>query len=768
MAQNNVSVLKNAETVFSWSVAHLNCGSLKDLYLDQSAKLSRDARRLTMILLSRTLFAEHINDIPQDGWEDLFKVTDNLDQAELASIHALFPEFGDANENDGIIKASALSEMAFFYERMKNYEARFEKGEILINSSRTTKKRSGAFFTPLSVCTFMVRAVLDPLLKEAGKNIDCIKKVRVIDPAMGCGQFLLAASEVLCAKAALTKNDDILDLRRRLFESSLYGIDLDPENIDIARFLAGLYCNKPNIELLGLKQGDALINTEENQIFGKDDFPECLFSEMDQSFDGFDAIVGNPPYVATKNVSLTKYKALLTGASQVDFYLLFIYKYAVSRFLRPGGGICFIVPDPLLLRGNAEGARRQLLEGLDLGLLVHVKGIFPRTHVANVIFLARRKEDERARTVRVALLDKPRDIQTFRKKGEEYLQKFIREIPIEYFENAPRMEFRYLLEENTLKVLSRLNTSRPAKPGPGVVIRPLKALCRIKGAIFRGEEIGKDRIRQFSSTDSEKGSPVLIGGESISAFSVRQDGIYLPEEEVKKDRERYKRQKIIMQKSTGKIIAGYDDVGYVFPQSIYGIIADDPRIGYPFLLTQLNSRLHNYFMHVMYTGYKLLQPQIEIEDINQIPIMVPEFDETEENRVLSLETAKSLLNQYIRTDDPGWILEYVDDCINMGTRQGSALIHDLLDLLGGWMISACTNAEEAPFPKERLAWVLDLVIYRIFGLGLDEIETVESFFMTEEDLSDTTLPEENEIPEDHSEPLLKSQPPVFGENGSTS
>ena len=77
-----------------------------------------------------------------------------------------------------------------------------------------------------------------------------------------------------------------------------------------------------------------------------------------------------------------------------------------------------------------------------------------------------------------------------------------------------------------------------------------------------------------------------------------------------------------------------------------------------------------------------LQPQIEVEDIRQIPILMPIFEETKEVRHDSLGIAKSLFSQYLRTDDPGWILEYVDDNIKLGSKSGSAMVHDLLDFLG--------------------------------------------------------------------------------------
>jgi hypothetical protein len=267
--------------------------------------------------------------------------------------------------------------------------------------------------------------------------------------------------------------------------------------------------------------------------------------------------------------------------------------------------------------------------------------------------------------------------------------------------------------------------------------------------------------------NQEEGLPVLLGGESVHRYSVREDGLCLHPDHIKKDRPRYRRHKILLQKSTGRIVAALDEKGYVIPQSVYGILIDDPRIGYPFLLTQLNSRLINYYMHVMFTGYKLVQPQIEVEDIRQIPVLIPQFDETTEVRSSSLETAKTLFVQYIRTDDPGWILEYVDENLKLDSPSGSAMIHDLLDFLGNQNIRAYSDPQGSTLTPGRLEWLIDLVIYKVYRLSLDQIETVESFF-GEEGESEGAAEEEGSQEEilgpASDSPLYKPPPLVFGEH----
>ena len=279
-------------------------------------------------------------------------------------------------------------------------------------------------------------------------------------------------------------------------------------------------------------------------------------------------------------------------------------------------------------------------------------------------------------------------------------------------------------------MVERLDTTLPPPSGQGVVVRSLGSIAKARGSIFRGEEIGKEKIRSLMRHKAAGGVPVLLGGENIARFSIRDDGFLIPPDAVRKDLSRYRRQKILLQKSTGRLVAALDSKGFVFPQSVYGVVVNDSRIGYAFVLAQLNSHLINYFLHVMFTGYKLVQPQIEIEDIKRLPVIVPEFAESAEARQPSLETAKGLYRQFLETGDPGWVLEYLEESLKIGSNKGSALIHDLLEYLGTRMIEAASSPADQD-ERQPLEWLIDLMIYRICGLDVDEVELVENFFSGE-------------------------------------
>ncbi|MEZ5318991.1 MAG: N-6 DNA methylase [Vicinamibacterales bacterium] len=107
------------------------------------------------------------------------------------------------------------------------------------------RKATGTFYTPRPLADFVVRRTLAPLV--AGASVDRILSLRVLDPAMGSGAFLVAACRFLadaCERAMIAEGrcaETDLDagmrasLRRRVAERCLAGVDVNPVAVRVAR-----------------------------------------------------------------------------------------------------------------------------------------------------------------------------------------------------------------------------------------------------------------------------------------------------------------------------------------------------------------------------------------------------------------------------------------------------------------------------------------------------------------------------------------------------
>jgi hypothetical protein len=120
------------------------------------------------------------------------------------------------------------------------------------------RKETGTFYTPQPLAEFVVRRTLAPLV--AGATPDRILALRVVDPAMGSGAFLVAACRYLAGayeralidegRTAATDFDEDrrTAIRRLIAERCLAGVDANPLAVQLARlslWLATLARGKP-------------------------------------------------------------------------------------------------------------------------------------------------------------------------------------------------------------------------------------------------------------------------------------------------------------------------------------------------------------------------------------------------------------------------------------------------------------------------------------------------------------------------------------------
>jgi hypothetical protein len=151
-----------------------------------------------------------------------------------------------------------VEQLGSVYERVLEHEAAADGAAIVLTRTSSERKTSGSFYTPQALTEFLVRKTLAPLVE--GRSADAILQLRIVDPAMGSGAFLVAACVYLadCCELALIRDGrwsaaeistaDRAALRRQVAEQCLYGVDLNPTAVQLARlslWLTTLAASKP-------------------------------------------------------------------------------------------------------------------------------------------------------------------------------------------------------------------------------------------------------------------------------------------------------------------------------------------------------------------------------------------------------------------------------------------------------------------------------------------------------------------------------------------
>jgi hypothetical protein len=171
-----------------------------------------------------------------------------------------------------------VEQLGAVYETLLDYAPRVDvpaRGTptVALERGSGVRKQTGTFYTPQPVAEYLVRRTLAPLTSDAAP--ERILQLRVVDPAMGSGAFLVAACRYLAAayEAALVRGggchaSDVGEreraaIRRTIAERCLYGVDLNPTAVQLARlslWLATLSADRPLTFLdHRLQSGDSLL-----------------------------------------------------------------------------------------------------------------------------------------------------------------------------------------------------------------------------------------------------------------------------------------------------------------------------------------------------------------------------------------------------------------------------------------------------------------------------------------------------------------------------
>lgn len=163
---------------------------------------------------------------------------------------------------------------------------RVDANEIYLATDKGERKATGSYYTPEYIVKYIVENTLTPIVEEKMNNAiknnekcsDAILSIKVLDPAMGSGHFLVEAVDFLGhylgdainkdIERGLMKEGEYSDdwLRREIVSHCIYGVDLNPMAVELAKvslWLKTISKDKP-LSFLDhrLKCGNSLIGAK--------------------------------------------------------------------------------------------------------------------------------------------------------------------------------------------------------------------------------------------------------------------------------------------------------------------------------------------------------------------------------------------------------------------------------------------------------------------------------------------------------------------------
>jgi len=259
-------------------------------------------------------------------------------------------------------------------------------------------------------------------IQQNAKSLDeALAAITVCDPAVGSGAFPVGMmTEIVRARTALTPYfNDVAErtpyhFKRHAIQNCLYGVDIDPSAVDIAKLRLWLSLIVDEEDVKQVKPlpnldykvvvGDSLLGVEKN-LFNDEQFKrlealkprffnetdrnlkaklkeqievlihdltngretfdfEIYFSEVFHENKGFDVVIANPPYVSVEKFARTIQQVewkqrFKTYGSRCDIYCFF-YERGLE-LLRDGGVLTFISSNKFQRAGYGKGLRQLLV-----------------------------------------------------------------------------------------------------------------------------------------------------------------------------------------------------------------------------------------------------------------------------------------------------------------------------------------------------------------------------------------------------------------------
>ncbi|HOW81231.1 MAG TPA: N-6 DNA methylase [Spirochaetota bacterium] len=433
--------------------------------------------------------------------------------------------------------------------------------------SRKDRKYKGQFFTQEDMVDLIVSQSLECSDKES---------IRVLDPACGSGQFLIAALKHLTARTSL----DIREITAGL----IHGSDIDPVAVSIAKY------NLSRISGCSMDE----INVRCTDYLCRD---ELNLSSVHQPAPSYDLIIGNPPWgsgLANKNKKyyLDNYYSARSG---LNTFTLFIERS--FDFINSTGVISFLLPEAFLnIRGH-KNTRKLVLENARIRAITVCGELFKGVFAPAISITMQREssDDERNKSiVEIHSLAGTRNTAVM--------------VPQSSFHSTPDNIFNINYTRKAVNIINSVN---------GTDCFYLKG----KAKFFLGIVTGNNALHVSNERSEEYPDPIIIGRD------VQQYRISFGNHYFKYDRDRlqqvaprhlYTTPDKILYKFIGKRLTfALDTEGYFSLNNVNGFIPEYSYINIESTLSILNSSVIQYFYEKNFFTIKVLRG-----DLERLPIKI--------------------------------------------------------------------------------------------------------------------------------------------------
>jgi hypothetical protein len=389
------------------------------------------------------------------------------------------------------------------------------------------------------------------------------------------------------------------------------------------------------------------------------EFPEVL--NDDGSFMGFDAVIGNPPYIFTRSKGFTSlekeyyYSRYINQTYQLNTFTIFT-EFGIT-ILRKKGSFGYIMPNNWLTISTAKRFRDYLVSGVgNIRIINNLHKVFYKANVDTSMLLF-----QKIGPTEVTLIESP--------KPEEYHVVSILEpenllkeriIQIKTHKNRGNV----CIIESIVKNTEHLAELATVKTG-------LKAYETGKGNPPQSDEMKKNRI-YHSHKKIDKSYRPYLKGKDVQRYKINWSGLYLKYGDNLAEQRKpalFKGERILVRQIPSllpySINAAITDKNYV--NDINSMIIISPlKHSLKYVLGIINSKVMSYWFDITFDKLQRgIFPQFKVNELGQFPIPVLDLskkaDKNKHDTLVSL--VEKINNQSLPDNEFGKINEQIDKIV---------------------------------------------------------------------------------------------------------
>jgi hypothetical protein len=229
----------------------------------------------------------------------------------IEALHKL-ARIKDKEKNFSFVNYAAIEirHIGTIYEKLLEFHPEIRGKNIEIFTHEGKRESEGTYYTPKFIVDNIIENALGPIVDNIIENtknkkdqIEKILQLKILDPAMGSGHFLVGAADYLGKRLVQIDGEDseenFVEKKRQVVRRCIYGVDINPLSVELAKTSLWLdtLSREHALSFLAthLKNGDAIVSSERKMIFDeqtthKEDLSRSYFRDFVKQYSAFETI----------------------------------------------------------------------------------------------------------------------------------------------------------------------------------------------------------------------------------------------------------------------------------------------------------------------------------------------------------------------------------------------------------------------------------------------------------------------------------------------